>query len=267
MTEAASDFARARGYDFLMGRWSALLARELIRFIELEEVGSVLDVGCGTGSLTAAILATTRATAVVGVDTSRAFIEEARRRVRDPRVRFEIGDAQRLPFPGASFDAAASMLVFNFIPHAALATIEMRRVTRADGVVAACVWDYGGGMTMLRWFWDAAVALDPSVAALHERHMPLCRPGELLLLWRASGLQGVREGAIDIQMHFSSFDDYWKPFLEGIGPAGRYAMSLPRAARQALESKLRADYWGDAPSKGLMLPARAWAVAGMVPVS
>src|SRR5215216_6521157 len=131
------------------------------------------------------------------------------------------------------------MLAINFIPDPAAALREMIRVTRPDGIVAAGVWDYGGGMEMLRVFWDEAVALDPSIDARDERHMPLCRPGELSLLWRANGLDRVEEQEIVVELPFASFADYWSPFLGGQGPAGVYATSLPDGARGALEAKLR----------------------------
>ena len=193
-------------------------------------------------------------------------MELARVRFRDAHARFETGDAQNLAFPDGSFTCTASMLVLNFVPDRARAAAEMRRVTRGGGLVAACVWDYGGEMTMLRRFWDAAVALDPSAAPRHEGRMPLCRAGELEELWRATGLEHVREGPIVIEMRFASFDDFWRPFLGGVGPSGGYAASLPSGMQQALEARLRAELWNDQPGEARTLPARAWAVVGTVPL-
>jgi ubiquinone/menaquinone biosynthesis C-methylase UbiE len=153
---------------------------------------------------------------IVGIDPSQEYIEYARSRnqYRD-RASFDIGDAQRLSFGDSTFDAALSMLVFNFIPEPMTALSEVRRVTRPGGSVSAAVWDYGQGMRMLRVFWDAAAAIDALAENLDERRMPLCRSGELSELWRNAGLQVVREQSIEIQMRFASFADYWEPFLLG----------------------------------------------------
>src|SRR2546425_1878260 len=214
-----SDFIDATSYDLLMGRWSRPLGLELVRFLGLEPGARIVDVGCGPGSLSAAFLATARPAQVVGVDPSPTFVELARSRIQHPHARFETGDAQELEFEDGSFDCTAAMLVLNFVPDRARAAGEMRRVTRAGGLVAACVWDYGDGMAMLRHLWDAAVALGPSVAPRHEGRMPLCHPGELGELWRATGLERVREGDIAIDMRFSSFGDFWSPFLTRVGPS------------------------------------------------
>ena len=156
------------------------------------------------------------------------------------------------------------MLALNFVPDPARAVTEQRRVTRTGGVVAACVWDYDA-TTMLRRFWDAATSMDPSVATRHERHMPLCRKGELESLWRSAGLRDVLGAALAIDMRFASFADYWQPFLAGVGPSGAYAASLSPGDRDALAERLRADLWNDEPEHPRTLSARAWAVRGVVP--
>ena len=152
----------------------------------------------------------------------------------------------------------------NFIPDPAKALSEMVRVTRPGGTVAAAVWDYGDGMEMLRVFWDEAVALDPSIDARDERHMPLCRQGELGALWRQGGLTDVVEVPLVTETPFASFDDFWSPFLTGQGPAGAYVASLPEARRQMLRDRLRARLAPGADGL-LKLRARAWAVKGVVP--
>lgn len=258
-------FADSQAYESFMGRWSRLLGDEFVKFTGLHRDERVLDVGCGTGALTAAILSASPLVTVVGVDPSRTFVDAARVRFRDSHARFETGDAQRLSFPDGAFDHSMAMLVLNFVPDPGAAATEMRRVTRPGGRVAACVWDYSGEMNMLRSFWDTAVALDPSAAPRHEGRMPLCRRGELAALWRDTGLEDVREDGITIEMRFASFADYWQPFLTGAGPAGSYARSLATDPRQALEAKLRKDLWSDRPHEERSLPARAWGVSGTVP--
>lgn len=259
-----SDFRDAGGYERFMGRWSARLARELIRFAAIPDDARVLDVGCGTGSFTEAVLSTLPRATAVGVDPSATFVELASRRFPETRARFETGDATRLTFPDASFGAAVAMLVLNFVPDPGRAVAEMRRVTRPGGRVAASVWDYGGEMTMLRTFWDTAVALDPAAGARHEERMPLCHRGELEELWRGSGLDGVREEGLVIEMPFSTFGDFWSPFLAGVGPAGSYAAALSSEAREALKRRLLRDVWDDRPEQPRRLTGRAWVVVGTV---
>jgi len=258
-------FADSRAYESFMGRWSRVLGDAFVQFAGVAEGERVLDLGCGTGSLTAALLSARSTVEVVGVDPSPAFVDGARARFPDARARFETGDAQHLPFPDRTFDRVLSMLVLNFVPDPEAAASEMRRVTRPGGTVAACVWDYGGGMQMLRFFWDAATALDPAAAARHEERMRLCRQGELEALWRGAGLADIREEGIRIDLRFESFADYWQPFLGGVGPAGTFVASLPPDQQQALEAKLRTEAWGDRPEQERALPARAWAVVGTVP--
>jgi SAM-dependent methyltransferase len=157
-----------------------------------------------------------------------------------------------------------SMLVLNFIPDHEKALAEMRRVTRPQGVVSACVWDYAEGMQMLRVFWDEVVALDPAMEPKDERHMKLCREGQLGALWKKAGLVQVQERGVVIETAFASFDDYWDPFLAGVGPGGAYVASLSEERRRALEARLRKRLPGEGP---LALKARAWCVRGVVPAT
>jgi SAM-dependent methyltransferase len=252
-------FSGAEGYERFMGRWSRRLAPLLVQFAEVREGDSVLDVGSGTGALSVAAAAVP-SVRVTGVEPSEAFVQYAREHA-GPAVRFEVGDAQRLPFPDASFDRTLSLLVLNFVPDPSAALREMVRVTRPGGVVAAAVWDYGGGMQMLRLFWDEAVALAPQDASRDEARMPLTTRDGLADLWRAHGLQHVEAQALTIDMGFESFDDYWQPLLCGQGPAGAYVSSLAETARRALQSKLRERL----PTDGAFtLRARAWVVRGTV---
>jgi SAM-dependent methyltransferase len=246
-------FSEGDGYERFMGRWSRRLALLFVTFAGVTEGDRVLDVGSGTGALSAAAGAV-ESVQVKGIEPSQAFVRYAQEHTEG---RFEVGDALALPFPDDAFDRTLSMLVLNFVPDAAAALQQMIRVTRPGGVVAAAVWDYGDGMQMLRTFWDAAVALDPGAAPRDERHMPLCARGALADLWRTHGLQDVDEQPLTVDMAFASFDDYWQPFLCGQGPAGVYVSSLSESARHALESKLRADV-------DLTMRARTWAVRGVV---
>jgi len=257
-------FSRADAYERFMGRWSRLLAPALVDFAGVGDGDATLDVGAGTGALSRALGDATGDAPVAGVDASHEYVAEAVAGSRDPRLGFLVADARRLPFGDAGFDGALSLLAINFVPEPARAVAEMARVTRPGGVVAAAVWDYPDGMAMLRRFWDEATALDASVDPRDERHMPLCRPGELAALWREQGLGDVEETALVQELHFASFADYWEPFLLGQGPAGAHASGLAPAARDELAERLRRRLLGGGPDRGFELPARAWAVKGRV---
>jgi SAM-dependent methyltransferase len=255
-------FSAGDPYERFMGRWSRQLAPLVVRFAGVLDSDAVLDVGCGTGALTAAIAAALPSSTIVGVDPAAAYVAAARAQQAGNRVRFEVADARQLPFVDASFDRTVSALMLNFVPDRELAVHEMQRVTRPGGTVAAAVWDYGDGMEMLRAFWDEAVALDPASDGRDERHMPLCRAGELTALWRAGGLADVVEQPLIIEMPFASFADYWLPFLEAQGPAGAYVASLSTGAREELRVRLRNRLIGEGADRPITLGGRAWAVRG-----
>jgi SAM-dependent methyltransferase len=257
-------FADSNPYERFMGRWSRLLAAQFAQFVAIGQQDSVLDVGCGIGSFSLTIADAFPSARVTGIDPSAAFVADAQKRGGDDRVQFMVGDAQALQFADATFDKTVSQLVLNFVPAREKALDEMIRVTRPGGVVAAAVWDYGDGMRMLRVFWDEACALDPPLAARDEREMPLCKRGELAALWRARGFRDVEDRPIVVDLGFSSFDDYWGPFLGGQGPAGAYVVSLSEPRRAALEARLRDRLLTSRTDGPFVLQARAWAVKGTV---
>jgi SAM-dependent methyltransferase len=259
-----SIFSEAQAYERFMGRWSRNLAPLLVRFAGVSDGDTVLDVGSGTGALAASVAVMAPSSRIVGIDPSASYVALAQARHGSALVGFEVGDAQQMRFPGAMFDRTVSLLVVNFIPDVRKALGEMKRVTKPKGTVAAAVWDYGEGMEMLRAFWDEAVALAPANAAKDERHLPLCRRGDLSALWREHGLREVTERELIIDTRFASFDDFWAPFLERQGPAGAYAASLPAAERDALRLRLRRRLLGTGPDKPIVMRARAWAVRGIV---
>ncbi len=257
-------FSGGDAYERFMGRWSREVAPLLVKFAVVRDGDAVLDVGSGTGALTTAVAAAAPSSRIVGIDPAASYVAYARTRHPAERIRFEVGDAQQLRFADGSFDRTLSLLVLNFIPDRSRALGEMIRVTRAGGIVASAVWDYDQGMEMLRVFWDEAVALSPGADARDERHMPLCRKGELAELWRTRGLRDVSEEALTIRMRFSSFDDYWAPFLEQQGPAGDYVAALEAREREQLRLRLRRRLLGEGPDRPIVLDARAWAVRGRV---
>jgi SAM-dependent methyltransferase len=251
-------------YDYLMGRWSRLMAPKLASYAGVADGDHVLDVGCGTGSLTRALLDVGPTVRVTAIDGSNDFVEIGRQNVTDDRVTFRQGDAQSLQYPSDTFDKCVSLLVMNFVPDAKSAVSEMRRVTRAGGTLAAAVWDYGDGMEMLRHLWDEAASIDEAAFAKHEGNMPLCRKGELATLWAEGGMTNVDESDLVIQMNFTSFNDYWAPFLTGIGPSGSYVSNLDTSTQTALKDRLRDKLAQGRDEEPLSLRARVWAVRGTV---
>lgn len=256
-------WASGDAYEPYVGRWSRVVAREFLAWLAMPPGGRWLDVGCGTGSLSRVILEVASPTEVVGIDPSAGYVAYARARVPDPRARFEVGDASALPFPSLAFDAVVAGLVLNFVPDPAVAVAEMARTARPGGVVGAYVWDYAGGMELMRRFWDAAVALDPAARELDEgrRFAAVCHPDALAELFRGAGLREVEARAVEVPTVFRDFDDYWRPFLGGQGPAPGYAVALSGERRDALRERIRADL-PVAADGSIPLTARAWAVRG-----
>ncbi len=255
-------WASGTAYEAFMGRWSRLVAPAFLSWLDAAPGLDWLDVGCGTGMLTGAVLEGAAPASIVGVDPSAGFLELASAKVDDPRVSFKLGDASHLPVEDASVDVAIAGLVLNFVPDPAAGVAEMHRATRPGGRIAAYVWDYAGEMQMLRRFWDAAMALDPSTIELEQgRQFPICHPEALRDLFEAAGLREVETRAIDTPTRFADFDDYWSPFLGGQGPAPTYVASLDDRNRDALREHLRATL-PTAPDGSIGLIARAWAVAG-----
>lgn len=249
-------------YEPYVGRWSRLVARDFLAWLMVPPGQSWLDVGCGTGALSAIILERAGARELIGVDSAEGFVAHARKHVADSRARFEVGDARALPFAAGTFDATVSGLMLNFVPQPSSAVAEMARVTRAGGVVAVYVWDYAGEMQFMRYFWDAVRALDAGAAHLDEgRRFPVCRPEPLAELFRAADLYDVEVVAIDVPTRFRDFDDYWTPFLGGQGPAPGYAVSLNEERQARLRERLRATL-PTGPDGTIQLIARAWAVQG-----
>jgi trans-aconitate methyltransferase len=263
-TAGTESWRSGSSYEQYVGRWSRRVAVEFLRWLAPRAGLAWADVGCGTGALTATILSECAPGSVDGVDSSEAFIAEARAHVPDPRARFELGDATRLPWASASHDMTVSGLVLNFVrDHPAMAR-EMVRVTRPGGMDGAYVWDYRGGMQMMRHFWDAAIAVSPHDAKLDQaERFPICQPAPLQALFEGAGLHRVGVQAIEIPTVFESFDDYWTPFLGRTGAAPTYLASQSDDVRERIRHTL-ATRLAPRPDQPIALSARAWAVRGIV---
>jgi SAM-dependent methyltransferase len=263
MTDSTDKWAAGETYDHFMGRWSRLVAPRFVSWLSVREGAHWLDVGCGTGALTDAIGAGAKPASVVACDPSEPFIEYARRRRADPRIAFVVGGVGQLPSRSDGFDCVASLLALNFFPKPVEAVTEMRRIAAANGLVSACVWDYAGRMEFLRRFWDSAAAVDAAAAELDEgRRFPICRPDALESLFRSGGLTDVVCDSVEIPTRFSSFTDFWAPFLGGTGPAPSYVASLDPSRREALATRLERSLPRE-PDGAIALVARAWVVRGV----
>jgi SAM-dependent methyltransferase len=252
-------------YDAYMGRWSRRIAPLFLDWLEAAEGLDWLDVGCGTGALSEAILARRGPRSVTGVDPSPGFISQALATVRDPRATFQLGDAQALPVSSASFDLVVSGLMLNFVPDRLKALEEMKRAARRNGRVCFYVWDYpGGGVEFMRAFWTAATSLDPVAADLTEaRRFAFCEPTALTEAASAAGLGSIACEAIEALTVFRDFDDYWRPFTLGAGPAPGYCASLPPDKRERLREILR-ERLSVGEDGSITMKVRAWAVTSVV---
>ncbi len=253
-------WARGDLYEPYVGRWSRVVAKEFLAWVDMPKQRRWLDVGSGSGALSQTILSLCDPSKVKGIDRSDGFVEYARAKVADPRVTFATGDAQSLPVNDNEFDAAISGLVMNFIPQPEMMISEMRRAVVDGGVVALYVWDYADKMQFMRHFWDAVSAVDPEARDLDEgTRFPVCNPNALTELFQKAGLKTIETRPIDIDTHFKDFDDYWNPFLGGQGSAPTYAMSLNEEKRAELREKIREGLPFVADGS-IPLMARAWGI-------
>jgi SAM-dependent methyltransferase len=262
-TGLSDNWALGDIYDQYVGRWSRKVAPEFLAWLGVPSARRWLDVGCGTGALCETILERCAPASVTGVEPSEGFLAAARGHLGD-RAALHPGSATSIPLAAGSADVVVSGLVLNFVPDKEAAMREMKRVGAPGATVAAYVWDYSDKMEFMRYFWDAAVAVDPAASSKAEAiRFPICKPDALEKLFRAAGLQAVETRAIDTPTLFRDFDDYWTPFEGGQGPAPAYAMSLDAAARARLRERLRASL-PIAADGSIPLIARSWAVRATV---
>jgi SAM-dependent methyltransferase len=245
----------AESYDRFMGRYSILLSPQMADLAGVGAGQRVIDVGCGPGALTAELVSRLGPAAVAAVDPSESFL--AATQARNPGVDVRLASAERLPFPDRAFDAAVAQLVVHFMSDPVAGLAEMKRVTRGDGVVAACVWDHAGGQGPLSLFWEAARELDPDVK--DESQLAGAREGHLAELFEAAGLHEIEEATLHSSLEHPTFEAWWEPFSGGVGPAGAYVATLDAERRVELRERCRAML----PGAPFTLTARAWAARGL----
>ena len=255
------------GYELQMGRWSRRLAPHFVHFAGIAGAARVLDVGCGTGSLSFVLANDPDIRGVHGIDLSPDYIAHAKGKNEESRLTFQVGDACSLPLPAASFDHALSMLVLPFVPRPDLAIREMRRVTRPGGVVAAATWDSRGGLVAQRIILDTAAVLDPGASDFRARTCtrPMSRPGDLGRAWRDAGFVDVVEGMLTVRMEFASFADFWAPAEGSDGPIAEYVGTLGPALRATLRDRVRQAYLDGEADGARSYAATAWAVKARAP--
>ena len=259
----SDSWERGNPYERYVGRWSRQVAPLFLAWLNIPAGRRWLDVGCGTGALCSAILDRCAPELVSAVEPSEGFLKTAAENLSGKATLYQ-GTAAKIPLKDASVDVVVSALAFNFMEDQRAALQEMARVTRHGGTIAAYVWDYAGKMEFMRYFWDAAVGLDPQAAKLDEGvRFPVCNPEALEKLFNSAGLKDVETAAIDIETSFENFDEYWGPFLGGQGPAPAYVMSLDEQARIRLRDTLR-ERLPKASNGSITMIARTWAVRGQV---
>ncbi|PWK59225.1 class I SAM-dependent methyltransferase [Aminobacter sp. AP02] len=256
----------AAGYEQLMGRWSQKLAPLFIDFAGLADGERVLDVGCGTGSLTFALAKTKNLGEIAAIDFSPVFVAAAQARNTDPRIKISQADACALPFEDNSFDRALALLVLHFVPEAPKAISEMRRVTRPGGVVAAAVWDHFGGMPGMRMVVDTLAALGEAGRQLRARYsfQPMMQPGEMKQAFIEQGLLNVEETQLLQRMDYANFDDLWAPIGAGEGPLGKFVATFDAAEKARVQAAVRDAYEAGRPDGPRSFANIAWAVRGVV---
>lgn len=256
-------WGEAAPYERYVGRWSRCVATEFVRWLAIKPRAAWADIGCGTGALTQTVLRDCNPSSILAIDKSPGFVGSAAANIPDARASFEVADAVGLPMADGSCDVAVSGLVLNFVGNPAGMVAEMGRVTQRGGQVAAYVWDYAGGMQMMRHFWDAAIATCGAAQVPDEAsRFPVCAPEPLRSLWSDAGLINVEVRAIEIETRFSDFDDYWQPFLGGQGAAPTWLADLAPQKQEAIRDRLQAGL-PDSSDGGIDLTATAWAVKGM----
>jgi SAM-dependent methyltransferase len=244
----------ADAYGRFMGRFSVPLATTFADQAGVRAGQRALDVGCGPGALIAELVDRLGPTVVAAIDPSASFVTAAQ--TRFPGVTVTSGVAEDLPFPDDSFDITLAQLVVHFMRDPVAGLTEMRRVTRVGGRLGACVWDHAGNAGPLSLFWRAVGDLDP--AASGEAGLAGTAEGQLLSLAGAAGWRDLEETLLTVSVAFPTFDDWWAPFLLGVGPAGAYIARLDPPARDALRDRC-AELLPAAP---FQLSAAAWTVFG-----
>ncbi len=249
-------------YEYFMGRWSKLMAPVFLEWLNFPYNLSWLDIGCGTGALSEAIYRNYKPTNLSSIDPSAEFLEKARERLSDEGD-FVVGTASNIPKANDTFDIVVSGLALNFFPDLISAFSEMKRVLKANGTIAAYVWDYADRMDFLRLFWDAACQVNPDAHNLDEGiRFPICNTDNLKVAFQEAGLADIETSYLEINTVFRNFEDYWNPFLGGQGPAPGYLASLNKDLQEEIKTNIHKKLTIESDGS-IKLLARAIAIRGI----
>ena len=254
-------------YEVFLGRWTRRLAEPLLDFADFAPTGRLLEIGCATGSLARAMARRWPQRQVTGSDVAAPYIAFARTQPCPANLGFDIEDVMQLSYADGTFAGVAAQLVLNFVPNALDALMQMRRVSRPGGRLVAAVWDFRGGLTYQRMFWDTAAGIDPHAGTARDRLFSgsLALPDGLTTWFRAAKLERIERSSITIRMDYANFDDYWRPLCGGQGPVGTYLAALTPDLRIRIEDAVATAFRSGAPDGERSMTATAWVVRGDVP--
>jgi len=236
MSDAGQMFSDGKAYERMMGRWSKRAGVQFLDWLDAPKGLHWVEVGCGNGAFTEELIARCAPRAVDAIDPSKGQLAFARARPAAKLAQFRIGDAQALPFPDNSADAAGMALVITFVPDPAKAVAEMARVVRPGGLVATYMWDVAGGGIPLAPVGRALKAMGKEYSRMSEA---AARRDTMQALWQGAGLQAVETRVFHITVNFASFDDFCESNLVPIGPAGQVIAKMSPAEREQLKAHLR----------------------------
>jgi SAM-dependent methyltransferase len=237
MSAAPNLFNDGNAYERLMGRWSRLAGEKFLDWIDAPKNLNWIDVGCGNGAFTEVLIARCAPAAVTGIDPSDGQLAFARTRPGAKMAQFRIADAQSLPFPDNSFDAASMALVVTFIPDPVKAAKEMARVVKPGGWIATYMWDIPGGGFPIRPIAEAARSL--GLGEPVRPNVNASRRDDMRAIWQQAGITSLDMHVIRIQVAFSSFDDFWDSNSVPVGPAGKALADLAPDMRERLKARVR----------------------------
>jgi SAM-dependent methyltransferase len=267
MTDSLPPFLAADpdAYEHFMGRWSTRLAEPFLDFAGVRSGCRVLDVGCGTGTISLALAR--RGAETIGLDMSEPYLDGARRLRSHTNIAYDHGNACHLQYSDNTFDACVSALAIDVIPEVNLVAAEMRRVTRSGGAVACCTFDFWGGNSVLDLVLDTGAVLDESIRTLRAqiKSRPIVRAGDQANLWHQVGLVDVLEVPIVLSFDYTNFQDYWSSFSTGPTRIAQRLTALPPSRRTEIEQYVRAGYLAGLPDGARSFAVVIRAVRGRVP--
>jgi len=253
-------------YENYTGRWSRLIADKFIDWLEVKQVRveRCVDMGCGTGALSEALLANGVCTSLTCLDRSPAYLSFAKKRLQSSGVEFVTDDVQNTSLPTGAYSLVVSGLVANFVDSPKKMLSEMCRLGRLDGVLGLYIWDFADGMEPIRKFWDAAHKCEAHNVGEFDAgiRFPICQRDNLLHHVKEAGWLEPKVAPIEIDAQFKNFDDYWVPFLSGQGTGPAFAVSLSDETREKVRKTLM-SLVTDSPDEPFTLRTRAWAAKGI----